>query len=517
VRALAATLAALLTAAGLPTGAAAQPATAPPVSLADVLGSTLGQGIDLALAATDVDFARGTLWAAAAPFDSALGLGATASQSYQFSPPTAPPSTLMIRQLTLAADWSRLFRNGISLVPQLRTTRTVLDTDPRLHDTEASARLLLTVPLLRDWGGAITAAPERSARRLLSAAQQDERGEAAQIMLRASAAYWGYVAARRRAAVHAASEQRAIRTAEETAALVKGDERTRADLVQAQGHLASRRAARIAADAQVVASWQEVALLTGAQQLDGAQLPEPSTDFPAPGPEAPADAGGYLAAALAHRPELPAAEQRLQAAAVELEAARSDLRPRLDLQLGGGYTSHSRGPGADRLAQPLYRDVPGPEASVSLRLELPIERTGARGRLAQRSASYQRQRLLRAEAERRIRIGVSAALERVRRSRLGLRDAEEAVRLLEQTVNNEKHRFQVGTATLFSVIQAEESLTSALLGRIEGQRDFAVALASLRVETSSVFPDGPNFRQTPGQTLAAQLTSLPAEKASSPR
>jgi outer membrane protein TolC len=84
---------------------------------------------------------------------------------------------------------------------------------------------------------------------------------------------------------------------------------------------------------------------------------------------------------------------------------------------------------------------------------------------------------------------VRAAFETVRRAQLGLRHSEEAVRLFEQTVENERKKFRLGFSTLFAVIQAEESLTSALLGKIAGQRAFAVALARVRFETGAVDRD----------------------------
>ena len=116
------------------------------------------------------------------------------------------------------------------------------------------------------------------------------------------------------------------------------------------------------------------------------------------------------------------------------------------------------------------------DALVGLRLELPLRRSGARGRLAQRWAEHEQQRLARAWLERQIRIGVLTAFEIVRRSRPALNESQQAVQLLEQTVESELHRFRLGSSTLFAVLQAEDSLTSSLLSKIEGQRSFATAL-----------------------------------------
>jgi outer membrane protein TolC len=255
-------------------------------------------------------------------------------------------------------------------------------------------------------------------------------------------------------------------------------------------------------------------VLTGTVRADLAALPPAATEFPG-GDASPID--GSLAAlvgqAIQQRPDVMAAQRRIEGAEERLSAARNELWPRLDLEGSAGVSGQRRGPGLSRLADPLYRDVPGADLAVQLTLLLPLERSGARGRLAQQSAEYQRTRLTRLELERRIRIGVATVFETVKRSRLALGESEQAVSLLQQTVEGEKHKFKLGLSTLFSVIQAEDSLTSALLAKIEGQRTFAMSLATLRFETGTLFagegPDG-------ARALTARLTSLPAPSKDQP-
>jgi outer membrane protein TolC len=47
-------------------------------------------------------------------------------------------------------------------------------------------------------------------------------------------------------------------------------------------------------------------------------------------------------------------------------------------------------------------------------------------------------------------------------------------------------KFQMGTATLFEVIQAEDNRTSARLSWIEAQRRYALALAQLRFQAGTL-------------------------------
>jgi outer membrane protein TolC len=494
----------------IPAAAAAQP-----ISLEQVVSGALASSFDLQLAGLAEESARGAALAAAAPFDSALGISGRGSRGYQLSPPDMPLLPhLEFRQLTLATRFSRLFRTGILVAPEVTTSHTQVLSDPRLEYTRSAARLTLVVPLLRDFGGAVTAAPERAASAEHGASQLEQRHAGSQAVLRAAAAYWAYLAASRRLEVFAASEARASRTATDIAALVKADERTRADLAQARGTLASRRANRIAAEQDLLAAWEAIAVLTGTVRADLAALPPAATEFPG-GDASPID--GSLAAlvgqAIQQRPDVMAAQRRIEGAEERLSAARNELWPRLDLEGSAGVSGQRRGPGLSRLADPLYRDVPGADLAVQLTLLLPLERSGARGRLAQQSAEYQRTRLTRLELERRIRIGVATVFETVKRSRLALGESEQAVSLLQQTVEGEKHKFKLGLSTLFSVIQAEDSLTSALLAKIEGQRTFAMSLATRRFETGTQFagegPDG-------ARAQTARHTSLPAPSTDQP-
>jgi outer membrane protein len=480
----------------------------PAVALEQVVNSALRNNPDLQLAALSVQSTRGTLLAAAAPFDSTLALVAGAGRSHQLSSPSEPmASTLVLRDVTLRLGWSRLFRSGVLVAPELSSNHTLVQGDPALEYRQSSARLRVSVPLLRDFGGIVSAAPERAAEVNHRASQLDQSHSGAQVVFQAASAYWGYLAASRRVEVFVSSESRADRTAADIAALVKADERTRADLNQARGVLASRRADRMAAEQDRIAAWALLAVITGAVPEDASTLPAPVSDFPA-------GAGGpaaetllrWQARGLAERTDLAAARARLEETAVRVRAARNELWPRLDLQGSGGLSGEQRGAGLNQLVNPRQLEVPGADLAVQLTFLLPVERHGLRGRLIEESAAQARAQLGYRELERRIRIGVAAALEYVRRSQMALRESEEAVTLLQQTVEGEKHKFRLGLSTLFAVLQAEDALNSALLAKIEGQRAFAVALASLRFETGTLLPPG-SSQNLPD--LTSRLTVLP--------
>lgn len=78
-----------------------------------------------------------------------------------------------------------------------------------------------------------------------------------------------------------------------------------------------------------------------------------------------------------------------------------------------------------------------------------------------------------------------------------MRESAEAVRLFEAGVQAVQRKFQLGAATLFDLIQAQDALTSALLFQVQSQRDHAVAIAALRFQSGRLVEgDRDAFRVT---------------------
>jgi outer membrane protein len=502
------------TGAAAPGVAAGSPAPGA-IHLVHAVAALLENGTDVKLAGVDTQFARGTLLVAGEPFDTVLTSAATAAQEHPFTEPSpaGPGGPVEVRRVDFAAGLSKRFRAGVLVAPEVVTSRTMIEGDPGTTVAAASARLRVLVPLLRDLGGVLTEGPEQSARQFHAASLFEARHAAALGVLRAASAYWDYLAAQRRVQVFVGSEGRAERTAKETGALVKADERTRTDRVQAEGHLAASRANRITAEQDVVTAWEALATVIGVAAVEDVLAPPPAgTDFPAAAQSPSSESlQRWLAAAVSSRDDLQAAHRRVEGTRLAEVASRSELRPRLDLELNAGFRGQERDRGWDRFFAPLHEDIPGLDALAQLRFELPLPRSGARGRVTQAAALHERQQLLQTHLDRAIRNGVATAFESVRRSQLALQQSEEAVRLLEQTVESERQKFRLGFSTLFAVIQAEEQLTSALLVRIASQRSFAVALARLRYETGTVLnaPGAGEARPAFAQAVAAGLLLLP--------
>jgi outer membrane protein len=451
------------------------------LGLAQVVRATLSASPELKLAATQVEIADGALTVSRAVFDLTLTTTATASRT---NPLDSTGSPAVENDLIYTAGAQRLLRSGVLVTSGISLTRSLLSHSLGVNTDIADVRLGVSIPLLRDRGGASSAAAEQAAARSHEAARWGLRHTAAQQVLAAVAAYWDYQAANERLEVLRSSEARAERAVEETRALIEADERTPADLIQLRGNAASKRVARISAEQDLINARTMLGLAMGLPADATAALPAPATAFPEPGDGAGRlDASRLVEEAYPRRADLAAADQDTRSAGIRLAAARSDLRPRLDLVLNTGYRALETDDGIERFFSTVNQHQPHLDGLVELRLELPLFNSAARGQVVQSSAAHEQRDIARDDLRRRIAAGVAMGLEAVAHTEAAMRESAEAVRLFEAGIQAVQRKFQVGAATLFDLIQAQDALTSALLSHVQSQHDHAVAIAALRFQS----------------------------------
>ena len=385
-------------------------------------------------------------------------------------------------------SWQRQFRSGIVATPSVDLERSSVFASSALPTTTALSHVRILVPVWRDLGGTITRAAERIAEHGVTGAELSETHAASLSIATAAAAYWSYQAACQRLAVFRESEARAQRTVDETQVLVQAEERTPSDVKQLKANLAAKRVARLNAQQAVEEAGQQVALAMGVPPDRIASLPRPSTDFPPLAADTPSTAtvDGWQLSAIERRADRAAAGASVQGAQVGQEAARADLRPRMDLVLDLGYSGLAAGVGAGRLFAPLYRNVPGANTGVELRYQLPSMNAGAKGRLAQADAYAEQQRLALRDTERRIASDVALSATALRTSQLALVESRGAVDLWATSVQSEQRKFRLGVSTIFDIIQVQDAHTNAQLGEIASAYGHAVALARVRFATGTL-------------------------------
>ena len=302
--------------------------------------------------------------------------------------------------------------------------------------------------------------------------------------------YWSYAAAVARLQAQVDAEARARRLLEETTTLVEKQERAPADLQQLRANLASKRSARILADQSIVEVRVQLGAAMGlADAIAVTNLPLPTTELPTPA-AAPVATGPelsrLLALAMTRRFDLSGQRASVRAWELELKEFRNAALPRFDLVMNLGYQGRTQGVGVSHLIAPLYRNVPGLNATMQFRYDVSVSNSAARSRVMQEQASLQQQRVQLRDVERQVVTDVHTSALGVDNSAVALRESDAAVDLFRKTVENEKRKLQLGMNTLFDVLNAEDALTNAQLTTINNRRLYATMLSALRLATGTL-------------------------------
>ena len=393
---------------------------------------------------------------------------------------------------------SKQFRTGLTVTPGVSLTRTAETTLPpsvasllEQMPNQSNLSVSLTQPLLRGRGREVVGAIERINEIELEAADQDliqMRSERALVSL---VNYWEYLAALRTLEILQSSESRSRGLLDRTQELINGGNRPASDLTQAQANLSGHISQRLAAEQNLFAAGHVLALALGLTTNDVNMPPPPIDDFPPiTDGEAPSSAA-LIQEALNQRSDIAAARNRLRQDQVGLTAAQNALRPRLDLSASAGYSGLDVGSSFDKFLTPFWASVSGPNASVSLTLDLPVGNDAAIGQFIQSRSALSQRTVGLTDLERTIRSNVLVARNHLIRSAARIRSAQAAAELYRTAIIDEQLRQELGLSTVIDLIVTEERLTESLLEEISARLSYASAIASLRYETGSLVRPGP--------------------------
>ncbi|MGH9350153.1 MAG: TolC family protein [Vicinamibacterales bacterium] len=453
------------------------------LSLEHVFTALLQHNPDIAKAQASVDVERGALVQARYPFDLRPRAALTNSRTVQSANSDvtqAVPSYVTLASRT-KLELTKLFRSGIQVASELAVERTSPAElgGPTLNRLIADASV--TVPLMQGRDGGLLAAVEHAAAKSHAAARQTLRSTAGAALFRATVAYWEYVAAFQRAAIHGAAARRSRQIVDEITILIRADERPRSDLDLMVANAASKQVAQLRAERQIIDARTALAGAIGLDLDQAATLADPGTAFPEQDETRHTPAvDEMIRDALARHDALAAAQTRRDSARALRDAAARQLKPRVDLLVGAGYTGQAGGGGIGRLFHPLFHNTLGPNASVQLLVEPSAINSLLRGTLISSDASYV-QAVTAADAlARGLRLQIANAAEGLANSRAQLDRTQEAVDRSRLALATVQRTFELGNATLFDRILAEDTLTNAELADLGARQEHAMALAELQ-------------------------------------
>ncbi len=317
------------------------------------------------------------------------------------------------------------------------------------------------------------------------------RHVAAQTVLDAAAAYWSYKAAVEQHRQLADAEARTRKLIKETKELIDKGEVPAANIIQLKAHLADKRSQTEDAEQKVIAARFQLGLAMGLNEAEIGKLGPPRDEFPRltgePSEETWQKAlPAFIQESILRRDDHRSSLAKEESLMILAEAAKLNLKSKLDLDLQVGYSGVDDGPDVDVLLADFVQNVPGANFLIGLSYQWPLDNNAAKGELVQQRSALRRQILSRQDLGRRIGAQVTLALTEMRKNWQQLEAAREAVELYQRAVEVERKKNRLGESTLIDVMDMEDRLTAAWTQLVTTESQVADSLAQLRFQSGTI-------------------------------
>jgi outer membrane protein len=476
------------------------------LSIVQAVQMTIDRNPQLLIQKQQVEFDRGAYVIQAGPFDT--NIGASSNQGRNYVPLTTSEvqtaqaagiktGSQDINTTTTTLNGSVLFRNGISITPDVQLTRTDdnLTNMGGLNSSQVSVQV--TLPLLRNRGRAVVDAQEIAAGKELDASSYDLSQLASQLIDGTVTAYWSYLGALQSLDVYRESEQRGAQLLDNVRELVRADIIARIELENGVANFASRTANRIQAEQAVVGSAQALAVAIGVSADEILSLPAPSDNYPDGLKQplltiTPAALKSYIQLALSRRADYIAAKVRVAEAQAILVYARNQIKPQLNIVGNMGYAGLQEATRFDKYLSSVFQNIYGPSYTAGLQYTFPLGNHAAKGQLMETEAAVQQEVLHVNDTARQLASNVVTAATGLNSSVLQLEKAAEASASFGRALDGEREKLRFGAASVLDILQTEDRYVTARLDEISARVTYAEAIANFRFATGTYLaPDKP--------------------------
>ena len=442
------------------------------LTLAEAVQQALASNLGLQLQKDDVAAAEGAKETAEGEFDMiAKAEGGAESKEYE---PLIPQGSEKEKTAQWSVGLQQKYITGTEVSVSWNNSRYASTPESPFLDPAYNSGLTIGVrqPLLQGFGVDRQTASIRASEKNLAATTYMVSSEAANLAAKVKGAYWNLVYAWQDKSVKELSLTLARKLLEETEEKISAGELAEMDIYQPQSEIARREQNLILADRTIGLYEDELKLLLNSKDWYTSFLP---ADLPPTAPITP-DPRVIEDKALSTRPDLKAAELAIEAARIQEEVALDNVRPSLALvgMVGQGGTDSGYG---DSLSDAV--DSPETQWQGGLTFSMPLQNKGAKGLYRQASAAHSKAKnnaqLLRLEVQKSVRTTVRdvqlaiKAMDATKKTSLATRKRLEA----------EQVKFEVGRATTFDVLTAQDAYSQALSQEKQSEVAYALALAEL--------------------------------------
>jgi outer membrane protein TolC len=376
----------------------------------------------------------------------------------------------------------------------------------------AGLNLRLEQPLLRGRGSYITKMPITIARSRLRTSEYNVEDQILQLVNTAEQAYWDVISARENLRVQEQGLIVADTSLKRAQKELELGVISALDIYQPQAQYANYQILVSQARYRLQQAEDILRRHMGADlDPDIRKLPVVLTESVAAPPDVPLDHEALVDKGLRLRPDLKAFRQNLDVDDLNLKVASNNLRP--DLRLTGQYGASGRGGpfyqktnifnGDGTQGSPIVNVIPGgfndaldqlfgfgyPVYGFGLQLTLPIRDRKATADYADAVVARKLDTLRIRSAEETARLNVLNATTLVESSRASVELAKVALDLAQKRADAEQRKYDLGTTTLFFLLDAQTALNQAQSNLVTQTVNLHKNIANLLRSTGELLPE----------------------------
>ncbi len=361
-------------------------------------------------------------------------------------------------------------------------------------------QFLVTQPLLKNLGLFANRAPILIAQRNLKQAQSVFQAEVNDILLETIDGYWNVVLAREALVVQKKSYDEAQKSYDHDKKALSLGALPPLDIYRSESQVASRRVALIQAEYSLKQAEDQFRQIIGADRDPAIRALdiELSEDFRPEGALVETDIATALSRALANRPEFDSVRQMLASDEMNIRLAHNNIRP--DLELSGSYATNGLGGNEYNSAVPPVIISTGglgeslnqmfhfnyPTYGVTLSLRLPIKNHSAEANLGDALVSRTHDQYQEEKTRQTITLEVTNAVHQLEEAKLSLEAARVAVDLSDKTLRAEERKYELGSSTVFFVLDAQTQLAQAEFSLAQAETGYQTAVAQVQHATGEL-------------------------------
>jgi outer membrane protein len=449
---------------------------------------------------TQIESAKFTLLGSHQPFDpvitSLYNVNSSSSAPFSQLQGTGAASTFISTTQVAQVTYSETFATGTNIQASLGSNNNYSNNSFFLYNPYITSLLnfQVTQPLLKNGWKFANQAPLVIARRNLDVSRATFAAQVSNNILQAVGQYWTVVEARGNLEV----AQRSMEAAEAT---YKHDKRALElgalpplDIYRSESQVASRRVQVIQSEYALKQAEDALRMTIGADQDPNVQaLDLQLTEKPEPeGELRTADTATALQQALTKRPELDAAHAALSRDQTSIRLAHNHLLPQLDLT--GSYASNGLGgtqftdTGLKRTSSSVNQlfGFTYPTYYAQLSLTLPIKNRAAKAEMGNALVSRRSDLYTERQTREQVMLDVSNAVHQLEQAKLSIAAGKEALDLSKKTLAAEQRKYELGSQTIFFVLEAQTELADAELSLLQAEVGYQLAVANVDHATGAL-------------------------------